>query len=493
MREYRVLVGQFMHETNTFSRALTEIDNFRNFFCFEGRAVLDGLRDTNNEVAGFIDIADANHWSLVPTVATFATPGGRVTGRAWKHFVGMILEGARNGKFDGVALSLHGAMVTEDFEDGEGELLEQLRKVIGTQVPVAVTLDLHANVSEKMVSLADILVSYKTFPHVDMRETGRKAAQLLARTMESEISPTVESATCPLLTACEGGRTDRGPMVSLLREAVSLEQTPGVLDISLNAGFPLADTPFTGPRVTVVSDGLVPEASRIARTLIDQVWDHRDQQIERYFSVREAAQKARSPITTSGPLVIADYSDNPGDGAYGDATNLLAALLEARVHCAAFGALHDPEVARSLHRRKVGDEIEVSLGGKHDPRFGGGPLRVRGRIQSLTNGDFVCDGPMWKGVRQSAGDSAVLRVGDLDILITTHVIQAIDLQLFIANGIDPRRKQVVAVKSQQHFRAAFEPIAEEVILAESGGLASNNFAQHPYQRVRRPIYPLDKF
>lgn len=492
MRDYRVLVGQFMHETNTFSKELTDVENFRNFFCFEGHAVIENLRDTNNEVAGFLDVAAENNWTLIPTVATFATPGGYVTARAWQHFVGSILKSAENADLDGVALSLHGAMVTEDFEDGEGELLEQLRQVIGSRIPVAITLDLHANVSDRMVALADILVSYKTFPHVDMRETGRKAAQLLAQTMSSEITPVTEVASCAMLTACEGGRTDRGPMVSLLRDAGRFEETPNILDVSVNAGFPLADTQFTGPTVTVVSDGATPDAPRIARTLIERVWESRDDRVEHYYSVQEAALKAKRHRGVSGPLVIADYSDNPGDGAYGDATNLLAALLEAGVECAAFGAICDPDVAASLHQRNIGDEVVIELGGKHDPAFGGGPLKLRGRLQCLTNGDFVCDGPMWKGMHQSAGNSAVVRVDGVDILVTTHVVQAIDLQLFVANGIEPREKRVVALKSQQHFRAAFEPIAEQVILADSGGLASNNFAQHPYRNLRRPIHPLDK-
>lgn len=488
----RILVGQFMHETNTFCRTPTDVDAFRRFFCHEGDSVLSDLRDTNSEVAGFIDVAEAEGWELVPTVACFATPSGPVTRAAWDHFAGTIVAAARErGPFDGILLSLHGAMVTEDDLDGEGALLAALREAAGSDVPMLATLDLHANVTDRMAALADGLVSYATFPHVDMRDTGAKAADILAAIFRSGRRPRVALARRPMLTAAEGGRTDTGPMVALLQQARSLETRDGVLDVSINAGFALADTPQTGPTVTVTSVGDAGEAAEIADTLMDVIWRARDRVMERYYTVDEAAALARTFDAAQGPLVIADFSDNPGDGAYGDATALLAALIEHGVTDAAFGGLHDEAAAHHLHEAGLGAEVSLSLGGRSDPSMGGGPLTLTGTVVHLSDGPFVCDGPMWKDMRQSTGRSAVFRVGGIDILVTSNLVQAIDRQMFVANGIDPLSKRVVALKSQQHFRAAFEPMAGKVILADSGGLASPDFARLPYRFVRRPLHPLD--
>lgn len=488
----RILVGQFMHETNTFCRRPTDLDAFRRFFCYESDTVPAQLRGTNNEVAGFIDVAEDQGWDLVHTVACFATPSGPVTSGAWDYLAGGILGAARSGgPFDGVLLSLHGAMVTDLADDGEGALVGGLRAILGPAVPIAVTLDLHANVSARMVADADAIVSYATFPHVDMRQTGQKAARILARVLNEALRPRVVMARRPMLTAAEGGRTDAGPMPAVLTRARSLETRKGVLDISVNAGFALADTAETGPSVTVTTCGDPAEAEDIAEALMDGLWQSRDQVAERYFSVAEAVALARRFEASQGPLVIADFSDNPGDGAYGDATNLLAGMIGDGVEDAAFGGLYDPAAAHRLHAAGVGATVTLDLGGLADPAFGGGPLNVDGQVICLTEGDFTCDGPMWAGMKQSCGPSAVLRVGGIDILVTSSLVQAIDLQMFVANGIDPRAKRVVALKSQQHFRAAFQPIAGRVVLADSGGLASPDFSRLPYRHVRRPIHPLD--
>lgn len=488
----RILFGQFMHETNTFCRTPTDIESFRRFFCYEGASVLAELRDTNSEVAGFMDVADAEGWQLVPTVACFATPSGPVTRDAWAHFAGAILDTtSASGPFDGVLLSLHGAMVTEDDLDGEGALLAGVRARVGPDVPVVVTLDLHANVTERMAAEADALVSYATFPHVDMRETGAKAAGILARTFALGRRPHVVLARRPMLTAAEGGRTDTGPMVVLLQQARSLETRDGVLDVSVNAGFALADTPETGPTATVTTFGDPAEARDIAEALMDIVWRERDRVMEQYLTVAEAAELAAAFDGRSGPLVIADFSDNPGDGAYGDATNLLAALVERGVADAAFGGIHDEAAAERLHAAGVGARLSLPIGGRRDPMFGGGPLHLTGTVTHISDGSFRCDGPMWKGMRQSTGRSAVFHVGGIDILVTSNLVQAIDRQMFLANGIDLTAKRVIALKSQQHFRAAFEPTAGRVVLADSGALASPDFGRLPYRRVNRPVHPLD--
>lgn len=489
----RILTAQFMHETNTFSVRRTGLQEFRDFYYYEGEAVHAGLANTNNEIAGFIDVAQSRGWDLVHTVACYATPSGPVTTAAWKAITAVILTAAsEKGPFDGVLLSLHGAMATDDCGDGERQLIAELRDRLGKAVPIAVTLDLHANVAPAMVGDIQILCSYKTFPHVDMRDCGAEAATLLARTLDGQIRPCVLIAKRPMLTAPEGGRTDLGPMPQWLEQARDACRDGDVLNVSINAGFPFSDVEDAGPSVTVTANGADPRFQAIADRLMESVWAHRDDAVEELYGVEAAVGMARdAQAAGGGPFVIADFSDNPGDGAYGDATNLLAAMLAAGLENATFGALWDPVAAAAMCRAGTGATVTMAIGGRTDPSQGGGPVTVSGKVVSVTNGDFVCEGPMWQGVRQSTGPSAVLRVGGLDILVTSRVMQVIDRQMFAANGIDPRTKTTIGLKSIQHFRAAFEPIARRVVLADSGALASQDYGKRTYRNVRRPIYPLD--
>ena len=289
-----------------------------------------------------------------------------------------------------------------------------------------------------------------------------------------------------MLMAAEGGRTDASPMVGLLQRARSLERRPGVLDVSLNAGFALADTPKTGPSVTVTTTGALDEAREIAETL----GRRRVAGAGRPLGALRQRDRGRGPRPRPrrhpGPVVVADFADNSGNGAYGDGTALLEGLLDAGVTGAALGGLYaPPPAARRLADAIDGARVTVELGGHTDPGFGGGPLRLTGRVVLVTDGRFVCDGPMWQGMSQSTGRMVVFRVAGVDVLVTSQLVQAIDRQMFLANGIDLAACRVIALKSQQHFRAAFEPHAGQ------NDLAAPDFARLPYEHVRRPIHPLD--
>lgn len=493
----RVLLGQFMHETNTFCRRLTDESAFRGFYCHEGDAVLDALAGTQNEVAGFADVARAEGWELVTPVATFATPGGPVTHRAWEAFGERILTTARrDGHFDAVLLSLHGAMVLEDGRDGDARLVRELRAVVGARVPLVVTLDLHANLDPGMADEADIILSYKTFPHVDMRDTGRRAAEALRVVLADAPTQAGTVVRKPaMISLPEGGRTDRQPMQGLMARAQELtDATRGILDVSLNAGFTFSDVPEIGPSVSVVHLGAPDIAEQIADELCEAMWAARDADQEEVLTPQQAAAIAAAHPAGPGirPLVLADISDNPGDGAYADSTALLAALLHDGGSDILFGAMHDPEAVAVARAAGHDNEVALCLGGKADPDFGGGPLQVQAHVEHLGDGHFVGGGPMWKGVAQSAGPSALLRIGGVRVLVTSHATQALDLEIFRSNGIDPLAMRVVALKSTQHFRAAYAPVSTRICLVDGGGLASPRLERLRYRRIPRPIHPLDK-
>ena len=487
---FSVLTAEFAHESNTFSIRLTDLDAFRARVFLHGEAAVAQRADANTDIAGFMDVARAQGWQTRHAISASASPAGPVTRGAFDEIAGCIIAAAQAGPLDGILLGLHGAMVVEDHPDGEGLLLERLRAVVGPDLPIAVTLDPHANVTARMCDLAQIVMSYSTYPHVDMRETGRRAADLLHRAMTGEIAPRTLRVTRPMLEEANSGRTDEGPMIARHALARAHEATPGVLAVSINAGFGNADIPELGPTVLVTHTSDQGPHLAFAEALADDIWAKRYEVLNRYLTPDEAAAEALAH-GGPGPLIIADYADNPGAGSYGDATGLLTALLEAGVTGACFGPLVDPGAAAFLHAQAVGTEVTLPLGGKTDPRFGGGPLAVTGTVILLSDGHYTGDGPMIGGLPGDWGPAAVVRAGGLDVLVVTNPGQMLDLQQFRAFGIDPAARRVVALKSQQHFRAAFAPIAARVIVCDSGALCSPDLRRLPYCRVPRPIFPLD--
>ena len=459
----------------------------------EGDAAIARRGDVNAELAGFLDVAKAEGWRVTHAISAHATPGARVARAAFEHIAECIYAAALAHKdtLDGILLGLHGSMVPDFCEDGEGELLSHLRAILGPDLPIAVTLDLHAMVTPDMARLAQIYVSYKTYPHVDMRVTARHAARLLGGAMAGAKPATVR-VHVPMLDEANGGRSDVPETQALYDRAIAHEAEPGILAVSINSGFAEADITHMGPTILVTHEGQEKRAREIAKGLAETIWAQRHRTANEFLTVEEAATFAKSFDASGGPLLIADYADNPGAGAYGDATNLLRAMLEAGVENASFSPMVDGQAAAELHRHKVGDVVTLQLGGKCDASFGGEPLEVTGEILHLSDGYYVGDGPMMGGVSHSWGPVAVLRVGGVDILITTETEQMLDQQQLKAFGIEPAKKAVVALKSMQHFRAAFQPIAGKVIVCDSGALATPQAHKRPYVRVPRPVWPLDR-
>jgi microcystin degradation protein MlrC len=491
---FTVLTAEFSHETNTFSARPTDLAAFRARYWYSGDEAVVERGHSNTGIAGFLDVARTHDWKIIHTISTAAQPAGFVTRDAFDRVADVIVDAARTHKeqLDGILLSLHGAMVTDFCQDGEGELLARLRSVVGPDMPIGITLDPHANVTRQMCELADIIVTYKTYPHVDMRECARQAAEILQRTMLGEIRPKTLRVHRPMLEEINGGRTDIGPMIERIAKARAYEADPDVFAVSVNGAFGNADIAEVGPTVLVTAQGDMDRHRRFADSIADDIWDRRFQGLNTYHSVDEAASICKAYRKTNGPIIVADYADNPGGGGYGDSTELLRALLDASVSDACFGPMVDPEAAAELHERQVGDMITVRLGGKTDPRFGGNPLDLSGTLMLLSDGSYVGDGPMAGGLKGSWGPTAVIRVDGIEILVVSVPNQMLDLQQFRAFGINPTEKSVVALKSMQHFRAAFEPIAGEIIVCDSGALCTPDLSKLPYANVSRPIFPLDK-
>ncbi len=487
----KILTAEIYHETNTFSCRKTDVQAFKDrLFLFAAEAIAERGK-ANTELAGFLQAGSNHGWQIDHVLSASAGPGGKVTRAAFESLSDPLVAAVKNNRYDGILLGLHGAMVTDFCEDGEGELLHRLRALLGLDIPIAITLDLHANVSQQMCSLADIIVSYKTYPHIDMREAGLHAGEILQRTLARKIKPRTIRVGLPMLEEVNGGRTDIGPMIDRFATARAYEAQDNVFAVSINAGFASADITEVGPTVLVTGQGNFDAHTVFAETIAEDIWVRRDEVLNDYLSVEAAATIATAFDSGEGPLIIADYADNPGAGGYGDSTNLLQALLNAGVTNACFGPMVDPEVVKQLHAGKIGDAFQITLGGKTDTNFGGEPLTLDAKLVSTSNGQYIGDGPMAGGLHGTFGPSAVVRVADIDILVVTISSQILDLQQFKAFGIDPESKRVIALKSMQHFRAAFGPIAAKIVVCDSGALCTPRYDHLPYRNVPRPMFPLD--
>ncbi|HEX3536891.1 MAG TPA: M81 family metallopeptidase [Stellaceae bacterium] len=492
----RVLTGRFMHETNTFSVQKTDMALWRRRDFHRDNEIPVAFRGTRSALGATFEAADKYGWTLVHPVSANANPSGTVTDEAFEEIGGLIVAAAeRQGPIDGVLLHLHGAMVVDSHEDGEGELLARLRRMLGPAVPIVATLDLHANVTERMSENASALIAFRTYPHIDQYERAWQGAELLERAMNGEIRPKTMIARRPMMHGLDWGRTQKGPMAELIARGEALEATGEVLAVSICAGFPLADIRDVGPSVTVTVDlnagDTQPRGQAVAETFMDHAWATRDYDSVKMLSVAAAVAKAKEGKAGDKPLVVADYTDNPGGGGYGDATAFLKGLVEAGVERVAFHALCDPEAVQNGLRNGIGPAT-LTIGGKADPRLGGGPLTLAGEITTITNGKFIAWGPMGGGVERDYGLSLVFRVGGIDIVLISNNGQAVDLGQFTSLGLDPTRYPTVCVKSMQHFRAAFEPIAREVVLVDTGALCSPHYTPELYRKVRRPVWPIDQ-
>ena len=490
---YRVLIAQFMHETNTFSRLKTTLDDYRRRWLIDGEAMVSQFKGTRNEVGGYIDSAAKYGWEPVYAVAANATPSGKLTRETWETIRDKILGAARKaGKLDAVCLSLHGAMVTETEDDAEGALLEALRNIVGPDVPVVATLDLHANATVRMARNANALVSFRTYPHIDGYERAVQAAMLVQEALEGRKKPRCLLSQPAMLEGADHGRTTQpGLMRDLLAKADRYEREPGINVVSIQVGFTWSDIPYTGPSIAVSHEpSAEARAKEIARELIDEIWRRRDETTADYRPVSDGIAAARAKSDKEGPLVIADGTDNPGGGGYNDTTPVLQALIDAEIENAAIGTIYDPVTVQQAMKAGVGAEIEVALGGRTDPTMGA-PVKARAVVRMLSDGVFKNDGPMNAGVESNMGPTAVLRIGGIDVVTISNRIQTTDLQVFKSQGIDPLTKGVLVVKSVQHFRAAYAPIAREIVLVDSGGICSPDISRLEFTKLRRPIWPLD--
>jgi microcystin degradation protein MlrC len=501
MADETVLLGGFAHETNTFASGLTDRPLFQERREYFGEDVPEKMTGTNTCEGGAIDAAEEEAIELVHTVTASATPSGVVAESAYEFYTGEILAGVEehSDDIDGVCLCLHGAMVPEGMDDGEGPLVAAVRERVGPDVPIAVTLDLHGNITDQLVEEADVLVAYEEYPHTDMGDTGRRAMRLLARTMRGEVEPVMHVERPPVLAMGPKQNTRDGPMAEVMATAREYEGRDDVLKVNLFPAFHQADVPSMGFSIPVVADGDPAAAKQVSRELAAHIWDRRKEFVGDYPEPVEAVSRAKELAADldedDGPVVMADVGDNPGGGGAADGTTVLRELLDQGLTNTGFALIRDPEAVAACVDAGVGERVTVDLGGKTDDMHGDPIADLDVYVTAITDGEFENTGPMGTGSENHLGRTVLVRAGDEDgvsIIVTENRMQPLDAEIWRHVGIQPERLDVLVVKSTNHFRADYEPMSSEVIPVNSIGLVAMDPRKFEFEHIRRPQFPIDE-
>ncbi|MEH6475263.1 MAG: M81 family metallopeptidase [Sneathiella sp.] len=486
----RILIAMMKHETNTFSPIPADWKRYEDWGVHFGEDARAAYEGTAMPMGAYIELAKSIGADIVTPVAAEAMPSGLVTADAYNRLSDAILDEVRNG-VDAVMLDLHGAMVSETTPDGEGTLLERIRE-IDPDLPIAVTLDLHCNLTDKMASNCTTLIGYKTYPHVDMYEVGLQIGQSLIDSLAGKINPVMSWGNVPVLsqTLCQG--TDDEPMATLIRMCCEAEQEPGVIAATAFGGFALADIKQSGNSVIVVTDGDKKKADEVRDRILAKAWELREDFIYKHTPLEERVAEAKA--ITDGPVILLDHADNCGSGATQDVMTVIAEILRQGLEDVAVGAVWDPAAVDQMQKAGIGNQITLKLGGKTDmPSIGevGEPLEITGTVKALTNGEWTVRGPMYTGVNVFMGPTAVLDTGNMEIVIVSNHHEPWDQGVFTSVGIQPEYKKYLVLKSRIHYRAGFAKLAKATLTLDGKGVTTSDNNLLEYKNIRRPIYPLD--
>lgn len=487
----RVAIAELKQETNTFVARPTTMADFETWHYWTGPELIEGARGTNCEIDGFLNVLTEAGIEPVPILATFAMSGGKVDDATYQRLLGELLAGISGaGALDGVLIALHGAMVTESDDSPDANTLRAIRELIGPDLPLVATYDLHANLTARMTEYADALVGFKTSPHIDQRDTGERGARVMTAILQQGANPAMAFVKIPMIVpASTHIHHLPGPFKRLQDATKALERQPGVLSANVAAVQPWLDIDEMGFATVVVTDDDPELAATLACDLAQACWDERNAFMEiELVPIDEAIAQAMAE--PNGPVVLSDCADGTGAGSPGDATAVIAALLEADPDRPALVFVRDAESAEAAIAAGLGATVTLSVGGKIDNVFNR-PVEVTGTVQFAGPASFRFGGGGYTGVEQEMGPSAVVRSGNVYVLIVSNSVMTVDPELYRAVGLEPKDAQIVVVKSHIQFRAGYDGFASRIIMLDSPGMSSDHIAALPWKKVPRPIFPLD--
>lgn len=485
---YRIAVAQLIQESNSFSPLTTTIESFENCYLLRGSQLL--VSENRAEVAGFLSVLAGAGATAVPLLAAMALSGGPLTRAAFESLVGEI-EAALSAAMpvDGLLIALHGALIVEGQPDGDGEILERLRGVLGARIPVGVTLDLHGHITPRMLQPDCFLIGYQEFPHTDMYETGQRAARLMLDTLAEKRRPVMALAKRPMVISPSTARTSDGPFQLIAHEARRLEVAP-VLHVSIFPVQPWIDVPDLGFAALVCSDDDVTSAQGAADSVAQLVWSRRRDYEPDLISIDAAIQTG---LASEGLTVVSDGGDAPTAGSPADDATILRRLLELGAHRAGrltYLTLCDPRAVQSVLRAGLGMSITLDVGHAFSTRSGR-PLQITGTVKLVSDGEFHMRDQRVMSVRM--GLTAVVAVGSIRLVLRSLPAIEWDVGTYSSQGLDPGDACLIFVKSPAGFRHSYGRIAARILLADTPGAAPTNLRRVPYRNVTRPLYPLDAF
>jgi len=486
----RIAVGGWQHETNTFAPVKASFADFERAGGWpglsRGREMFDAVEGVHLPVTGAIEALDRRGHELVPLLWCSATPSAHVTEDAFERISEMILADLERAlPVDGVYLDLHGAMVCEQLEDGEGEFLKRLRDLVGSDLPVAVSLDLHANVTDAMVRHASVIDIFRTYPHVDMGVTGARTADHLHALLASGERWAAALRHTDFLIPLNWGCTYIEPAKSIYAGLPDLITEP-VTALSLACGFPLADIAEVGPGLLAYARDQA-SADAAADALLDIVNGKEADFAGRIWDADEAVAEAIARVPgAKGPMVLADSQDNPGGGGTGDSTGMLRALVDGGASGAVLGVLCDAEAANAAHSAGVGAELALALGGKSGAP-GQEPYAATFKVLALGDGRFTATGPMWHGSRMRLGPMALLEVDGMRVLVASEAEQAADQSMFRHLGVEPCEQSIIVLKSSVHFRNDFQELADTILVVAAPGPVYADTSRLDFNNIRAGV------
>ncbi|MFA9419842.1 MAG: M81 family metallopeptidase [Gammaproteobacteria bacterium] len=490
----KCIVAMMQHETNTFSPLATPLKSFASGVGLNlppsGQQAIDIYGEADFAFAAMIEVALARGAEVSIPIAAYAEPSGKVDDDAFDVITEKICSAVAAG-CDALLLDLHGAMVTGSFDDGEGELLKRIRAV-SPKLPIAIALDFHTNLTEQMVNNCTVLDGYRTYPHIDMYETGKRAAKSLFRIIDQGLSTRMCWRTLPMMTHMIKQTPLKQPMKDIMDRAIEAADSDELLNVSVLGGFPLADIPHVSLSVVAVESMQHDLGEALVNELCEMAWDRRQDFI---FEPEPLSQSIKYAAELKDyPVVIADHGDNCGAGGSADDLTVLEEMLNQGLTGIIAGPIWDPQAVEKMIDAGEGSVVSLDIGGKTSiPAINqiGRSLHCEGSVEKITDGRFTIEGPMQTGLKVSLGRSVLLDIGAAQILVCEERWEPYDTGCFTQAGIDPRSKKYILVKSRQHFRAGFEPIAKHIVLAAGPGVCSSDYSQFQFKHLPQPIYPLD--
>ncbi|WP_167481023.1 M81 family metallopeptidase [Mesorhizobium waimense] len=481
----KIAVGGIEHETNTFCAGETPLSDFQ---VERGHEIIDNHWGVRTYLGGMLDAAASLNATVVPMIFAAAEPAGPMSESSYLVFVDELLASiAKSLPLDAIALYLHGAGLATKVGNMEVDICRRIRQLVGYDVKLVVTLDLHGNLNPQLSNFVDVAFCVHNHPHTDAYERGQDAINILPRLLNGSVKPKTHIEKLPLLMVT--ATTMSGWAADVWALCRSIEEDPDIITCTFLHGFPWADSVDTGPSVLVVANEDADKAKDAAKRVARFVWNAREEIRPKALSPEEAIKAAVK--SEDWPVVLVDGADCSGAGCPADGTYLLRAMLEAKLGDTCFAVICDPAVVVQAHQAGVGTTIAVALGGKSD-KLHGAPITATAYVKSLTDGRFLIQQPMGRGARVSVGKTARLQIDGIDIVVVSNRYQPLDPEIFLSHGIDVSRCRIIGLKSLNHWRAGFQGIVKHDFLADSPGLMSQDLTRFSYNFVPRPVWPFDR-